>query len=278
MSERKPGVLRTVPLHVICIVVGAIIVVPVLFGVLGGFKDNGQLSTNPFGLPHPWVSDNYTDILTSTGFWRPLFNSILIAVASTVLVVLASAMAAFIFARYAFRGRELLFTVFTAGLMFPFAVAILPLYVLLRQFGLLDNPLGVILPQVAFGLPVTIIVLRAFFRTIPAEVEEAAILDGCSPFGFFWRILLPMARPALATVSVFAIVASWNNFMLPLVVFNDPKWWTLPLGVTQFQGQYAADTARILAYVVLAMVPALAFYAVAERQLIGGLATGALKG
>src|SRR6185503_4174487 len=93
------------------------------------------------------------------------------------------------------------------------------------------NPLGVILPQVAFGLPVTIIILRSFFRTIPAEVEEAAILDGCTPVGFFWRILLPMARPALATVSVLAVVASWNNFLLPLVVFNDEAWWTLPLGV-----------------------------------------------
>jgi raffinose/stachyose/melibiose transport system permease protein len=274
----EPGLARTLPLHLICVVVGAVIVVPVLFGVLGGFKDNGQLSTNPFGLPAPWITENYTEILGSTGFWRPLFNSLLIAVASTVLVVLASAMAAFIFARYAFRGRELLFTVFTIGLMFPFAVAILPLYILLRQFGLLDNPLGVILPQVAFGLPVTIIILRAFFRTIPAEVEEAAILDGCSPFGFFWRILLPMARPALATVSVLAVVASWNNFMLPLVVFNDPSAWTLPLGVQQFQGQYAADTARILAYVVLAMVPSLAFYAVAERHLIGGLTSGATKG
>jgi raffinose/stachyose/melibiose transport system permease protein len=268
----------TPPLHAISIVVGLAIVVPVLFGVLGGFKDNGQLSTNPFGLPSPWVTDNYTDILGSSGFWRPLANSILIAVATTVLVVMASAMAAFVFARYAFRGRELLFTLFTIGLMFPFAVAILPLYILLRQLELLDNPLGVILPQVAFGLPVTIIILRGFFRTIPAEVEEAAILDGCTPLGFFWRILLPMARPALATVSVLAIVASWNNFMLPLVVFNDPDWWTLPLGVTQFQGQYAADTARILAYVVLAMVPALAFYAVAERQLIGGLTSGATKG
>lgn len=268
----------TPPLHVICILVGAVIVVPVLFGVLGGFKDNGQLSTNPFGLPAPWVFDNYTDILGSTGFWRPLANSIIIAVTTTFLVVAASAMAAFVFARYAFRGRELLFTFFTIGLMFPFAVAILPLYILLRQLELLDNPLGVILPQVAFGLPVTIIILRGFFRNIPAEIEEAAILDGCTPFGFFWRILLPMARPALATVSVLAIVASWNNFMLPLVVFNDPDWWTLPLGVTQFQGQYAADTARILAYVVLAMVPALAFYAVAERQLIGGLTAGATKG
>jgi raffinose/stachyose/melibiose transport system permease protein len=278
MSARDGSTLRAVVLHAICIVVGLTIVVPVAFGVLGGFKDNGQLSTTPFDLPHPWVTENYTDILGSLGFWRPLGNSILIAGATTLLVVLASAMAAFVFARYAFRGRELLFTLFTIGLMFPFAVAILPLYILLRELNLLDSPLGVILPQVAFGLPVTIIILRGFFRTIPPDVEEAATLDGCSPFGFFWRILLPMARPALATVSVLAVVASWNSFMLPLVVFSDPAYWTLPLGVNQFRGQYAADTARILAYVVLAMVPALVLYVLAERQLVSGLTSGATKG
>ncbi|BCB90443.1 carbohydrate ABC transporter permease [Phytohabitans suffuscus] len=265
-------------LHLVAIVVGAVIIVPVAFGVLGGFKDNGQLSTDPFGLPDPWVPENYTSILGSSAFWRPMFNSALIAAATVVLLVLVASMAAYIFARFNFRGRELLYTLFAAGLMFPFAVAILPLFVLLRELSLLNSPLGVILPQVAFGLPMTIIILRAFFRTIPGEVEEAAILDGCTPFGFYWRILLPMARPALATVSVLAIVTSWNNFMLPLVVFTDPSWWTLPVGVQQFQGQYASDTARILAYVVLAMLPALAFYSVAERQLVGGLASGATKG
>ncbi|MGW1061594.1 carbohydrate ABC transporter permease [Micromonospora rubida] len=268
---------RRLVLHLVCIAVGVLIVVPVWFGVLGGFKDNGQLSTNPLGWPDPWVTGNYTGILTSGVFWRQLGNSVLIAVASTVVVVGAAAMASFVFARFAFRGRELLFTLFAVGLMFPFAVAILPLFVLLRGLGLLDNPLGVILPQAAFGLPVTIIILRQFFRTIPGEVEEAAILDGCTPFGFFWRILLPMARPALATVSVLAVVTSWNNFMLPLVVFTDQSWWTLPVGVQAFQGQYADDTARVLAYVVLSMLPALGFYAVAERQLIGGLA-GSVKG
>jgi raffinose/stachyose/melibiose transport system permease protein len=271
-------VARRLTFHAVAIVIGAFIVVPIVFGMLGGFKDNGQLSTNPFGLPDPWVPANYPDVLASSTFWRQVANSTLIAVATTVLVVGVSALAAFVFARYAFRGRELLFTVFAIGLMFPFAVAILPLFILLRTLGLLDNPLGVILPQAAFGLPVTIIILRGFFRSIPGEIEESATLDGCTPFGFFWRILLPMARPALATVSVLAIVASWNNFMLPLVVFNDPSWWTLPLGVQQFQTQYSSDTARILAYVVIAMVPSLAFYAVAERHLIGGLTAGATKG
>ncbi|MFI6064199.1 carbohydrate ABC transporter permease [Micromonospora sp. NPDC051227] len=268
---------RSLVLHLVCVVVGALIVVPVWFGVLGGFKDNGQLSTNPLGWPDPWVPSNYTDILASEVFWRQLGNSLLVAVSSTFIVVAAAAMAAFVFARYAFRGREFLVTLFAIGLMFPFAVAILPLFVLLRGMGLLDNPLGVILPQAAFGLPITIIILRQFFRTIPAEVEEAAVLDGCGSFGFFWRVLLPMARPALATVSVLAAVTSWNNFMLPLVVFTDQSWWTLPVGVQAFQGQYTAETARVLAYVVLSMVPALGFYAVAERQLIGGL-TGSVKG
>jgi raffinose/stachyose/melibiose transport system permease protein len=268
---------RRAVLHVVSIAIGALIVVPVGFGVLGGFKDNGQLSTNPLGWPDPWQPGNYTGILADPVFWRQLANSTLIALATVAVVVGASAMAAFVFARFAFRGREFLFTLFAVGLMFPFAVAILPLFILLRSMDLLDNPLGVILPQAAFGLPTTIIILRQFFRTIPAEVEEAATLDGCTPFGFFWRVLLPMARPALATVSVLAIVASWNNFFLPLVVFTDQSWWTLPVGVQAFQGQYADDTAKVLAYVVLSMIPALGFYAVAERQLIGGLA-GSIKG
>lgn len=273
-----PRLLRGGVLHVVSITVGLAVVVPIVFGILGGFKDNGQLFTNPFGLPEPWLPGNYLDTLGAGAFWQQATNSLVIAIASTVLVVGIGAMAAFIFARYAFPGREMLFTFFAIGLMFPFAVAILPLFVLLRELNLLDNPLGVILPQAAFGLPITIVILRSFFRGIPAEVEESAVLDGCGPFRFFWRILLPMSRPALGTVSVLAVVGSWNNFLLPLIVFNDSQWWTLPLGVQQFQSQYSADTARILAYVTLAMLPSLFFYALAERQLISGLTSGIGKG
>jgi raffinose/stachyose/melibiose transport system permease protein len=270
--------LRSTPLYVLVWLIGIVMVTPLLYAVVSGFKSTDQLSRNAFGLPSPWVVSHYTDILASSSFWRMLGSSTLIAVGTTLLTVGTAALAAFALARFAFRGRELLFTLFTVGLMFPFAVAILPLFVLLRTFGLLDNPWGVILPQAAFGLPMTLVILRGFFREIPGELEEAATLDGCSPFGFFLRILLPMARPALGTVSVLAVVGSWNNFLLPLLVFSEPGWWTIPVGVQQFQGQYAADIARVFAYLVLAMIPALGFYAVAERQLIGGITAGATKG
>jgi len=277
--RRRPAARRvkSVVLHTLSIATAAIILVPVFYGVLGGFKDNGQLANNPLGLPSPWVPGNYGELLISGDYWRQVANSTLIALGTVLLVVGAGAGAAFVFARFAFRGREAFFTLFAAGLMFPFAVAILPLFILLRTFDLLDNPLGVILPQAAFQLPLTIIILRSFFRTIPGEVEESATLDGCGPWGFFWRILLPMARPALATVSVLAIVMSWNNFFLPLVIFNDQTWWTLPVGVQQFQGQYSIDTARVLAFVSLSMIPALIFFSIFERRIISGL-TGAVKG
>ncbi|MFB4296517.1 carbohydrate ABC transporter permease [Actinomadura sp. NTSP31] len=274
----RAAAVRGLSRHVLVWVLGSFVVVPLLYAVVSGFKTTGDLTTDPIGLPHPWKVSNYTGILTSGTFWHQIGNSVLIAVATTLITVAAAALAAFAFARYAFRGREFFFTLFAAGLMFPPAVAVLPLFVLLRSFGLLDNPLGVILPQAAFALPMTLIILRSFFRTIPGELEEAAVIDGCSRFGFFWRILLPMARPALGTVSVLAIVTSWNNFLLPLLVLGTPKWQTIPVGIQQFQGQYATNYALVIAYIVLAMVPAIAFYSVAERQLIGGLTAGATKG
>jgi raffinose/stachyose/melibiose transport system permease protein len=260
------------------LLVAAVIVVPIVYAVLGGFKDPAQLANDAIGLPNPWVTANYTDTLTSPSFWRQLANSTIIAAVSTVLVVLFAALAAFIFARRVFPGREVLYTLFTLGLLFPAAVAILPLFILVRDLGLLDNPLGIALPEAAFGLPLTIVILRPFFRSIPNELEDAASIDGCGSFGFFWRILLPLSRPVLATVGVLAIVASWNQVLLPLVMLSDESNWTLPLGVTNFSTQYTTDTARILAYTTLALIPALVFYLFAERQLVGGLTQGSVKG
>ena len=164
------------------------------------------------------------------------------------------------------------------GLLFPSAVAILPLYILVRELGLSGNFLGVALPQAAFALPLTIVILRPFFRNIPAELEDAARIDGCGTFGFFWRILLPLSRPALATVSVLAIVTTWNAFFLPLVILNGAEQWTLPLGVMNFSTEYSSDKARVMAYTVVTIIPAIIFYAFAERHIVSGLTSGSVKG
>ncbi|HEY8547129.1 MAG TPA: carbohydrate ABC transporter permease [Acidimicrobiales bacterium] len=265
-------------IYAIAIGVGLLVVVPVAYAVLGGFRTTGQIADRPVGLPDPWVFDNYREILASDTFWQQLRNSVVVAAITMGVVVPGGSLAAFALARLSFRGREAVYTLFTLGLLFPLTVAILPLFITLRSVDLLNSPLGVALPQAAFALPMSIIVLRPFFRAIPVELEEAAAIDGCGPFGFFWRIALPMSRPVLATVSVLVIVASWNAFVLPLVVLNDPKMWTLPLGVTNFSTQYSSDTARVLAFTSLSMVPALVFYVIAERQIVSGLASGALKG
>ena len=258
------------------------ILVPILYALLGGFKTTGQLAANPGQLiPNPWVLDNFQDVLFGDfagTFWREFANSLIVAVVAVAVTVAFASMAAFVFARFAFRGRETLFTLFVFGLLFPTAVAILPLFVLIRQVGLTGNLLGVALPQAAFALPLTIVILRPFFRAIPAELEDAARIDGCSSFGFFWRVLLPLARPALATVSVLALVGTWNAFLLPLIVLNGAEQWTLPLGVMNFATEYSSDQAKVLAFTVVSLIPAIAFYAVAERQLVGGLTAGAVKG
>ena len=270
--------MKRIALYGFALVVALAILVPVLYAVLGGFRDTGQLAESPVGLPDPWVWGNYGEILGSSTFWRQVWNSTLIAVVSTLLTVPLAALAAFVFARFAFPGRELLYTIFTLGLLFPIAVAILPIFIMVRNLGLLDNPLGVALPQAAFGLPLTIVILRPFFASFPNELQDAAAIDGCGPFRFFWQILLPLSRPVLATVSVLALVGSWNAFLLPLVVLTEADKWTLPLGVTNYSTQYTADIARILAFTTLSIVPALVFYAFAERHLVRGLTSGAVKG
>ncbi len=263
--------------YLAAVVVVGVTVVPLLFVVFGGFRTNAQINADPAGLPHPWVGGNYLDILTTPAFWEYLRNSAVIAVIATGLAVVLGSMAGFALSRYTFRGREGLYTLFTVGLLFPIGVASLPLYLLLRDIGLLENPLGVAIPEAAFSLPVTIVILRPFMSAVPDEIEDAAVLDGATRLGFFWRVLLPLSMPALATVAVLAFVTSWNQYLLPLLVFEDSSHFTLPLGVASFQSQYSQDTARTLAFTALSMVPALGFFLVAERRIVGGL-TGAVKG
>lgn len=267
--------------YLVALIAVLISVVPVAYVWIGGFRRTADINANPAGWPDPWTLDSYLRVLGSSRFWGSVFSSSVVGIGTTVGVVLLGVMAAFVIARYDFRGRGALYSLFAAGLMFPLTVAALPLTILLRDIGLQGSFLGVIIPQVAFALPTTVIILVPFLRAIPAELEEAAAIDGTSRIGFFWRIMLPLSVPGLVTVGVLAFVGSWNAYLLPLLVMAaggmPQDLWTLPLGVQQFSTQYSADTGAVLAYTSLAMLPALAFFLFAEKRIVGGL-TGAVKG
>jgi len=255
----------------------SICVAPVLYIVLGGFRTNAQITTSPAGLPHPWVVSNYTGVLKSVTFWGEFANSTIVALASTVGIVILGLMVSFVIARYDFKLKGAMYSLFAAGLMFPLVIAITPLYIVVKDLGLVDNLFGVIVPQIAFGLPTTVIILVPFLRAIPNEIEEAAAIDGASRLGFFFRMVIPLSLPGVVTVGILAFIGSWNNYVLPLYILNSQANFTLPLGVQAFSSQYSTDTAKVLAFTSLSMIPALAFFSLFERRIVGGL-TGAVKG
>jgi raffinose/stachyose/melibiose transport system permease protein len=250
---------------------------PIIYIILGGFRSNSQITADPAAMPDPWVFTNYLDVLTGGIFWQFAFNSLIVGVATTAGVIVMGLGASYVLARYRFRGRGALYALFAAGLMFPITVAITPLYIVVRDIGLINSLAGVILPQIAFGLPTTIIILVPFLRAIPDEIQEAAFIDGCSRLGFFWRMVLPLAVPGVITVGILTFIGSWNSYLLPLFLLNDSANFTLPLGVQAFSSQYSVDTAKVLAFTSLSMIPALAFFSLFERRIVGGL-QGAVKG
>lgn len=263
--------------YLVALVLLVVTVVPLLYVYLDGARTSAQLNSDPVGLPNPWTGANYAQILSTAPFWQYLLNSLLIAVVATGLAVILGSMAAFALSRYVFRGREVVFTLFVSGLLFPLGVAALPLYLLLLKLHMLDNQFGVAIPEAAFQLPITIFILRPFMRAIPGELEDAAYVDGASRLRFFVQILVPLAKPALATVSLLAFVFSWIQYLLPLLVFTTGSHFPLPLGVATYQSQYSQNTAAIMAFTALSAIPALGVFVFGERYLVAG-AAGAVKG
>jgi len=256
-----------------------VIMSPVLTAVLGSLRTTGEFISKPFGFPEgEWQWQHYTDILQAPTFWQAMSNSALITLGVVTLNVSLASMLAFAFTRLRFKGRNLIFNILSFGLLFPLTVAILPIFIQIRQLGLIDSLWGVITPLVAFGLPGSTIILRSFFIAIPTELEDASYIDGCTTFGFFRHVLMPMARPALAAVAVIQVIGAWNEYFLPLLVLNEDGLWPLPLGIMQFQGQFGTDWSRVMAYVTLLIIPAVIFYVFTEKYIVTGLTGGELKG
>lgn len=269
-----PPILRYTPLLLVALVV----LVPMLVTVLGGFKSLGELRVNPFGLPSDWEWKNYWDILSGGRYWQLMGNSLIIASLTVVLTLIVSSMAAYVFVQVRFFGSDFLLNYILLGLMFPAATAILPLFIKIRDLGMLDTYWGVVLPQVAFGLATSILLFRNYFKQLPNELFEAALIDGCGYFRFFWHIILPLSKPILATVGVIVFVASWNAYLLPLVVFNRDTLYTWPLGIMAYQGEYSTDWNLVLSFIALTILPAVIIFFSAQKHIVAGLTSGSVKG
>lgn len=271
---RRPG---NVLVYLVALLVVGLSLGPVLYAVLGGFRSNAQLAESPAALPDPWVWSNYLGVVNDARFWTYALNSTAIALMTTAIVVIFGLMAAYPLSRYRFRFREPLFMIFVAGLLFPATVAVIPLFIIISKDLQMSNTWwGIALPQAAFALPMTIVILRPFLQAIPAEIEEAAMIDGASRLQVFRRIMLPLSGPGLVTVGVLAFVGSWNAYLLPLLLLQGDMR-TLPLGVADYSSEHSADTAGVFAFTTFAMIPALVFFLTMQRRIVGGL-QGAVKG
>ena len=276
-TGRRPGGLSAIVTFAALVVLAGAVLFPVLATALNGFKDLSELRTNPFGLPHVWMWSNYWDILTGYRYWQVLGNSLLIALFTVALTLIVSSMAAFAFAHLRFFGDKFLLAYIQLGLLFPLATAIVPLFIKIRDLGLLDSYWGIILPQVAFSLAMSVLLIRNAFKQLPSELLDAAMMDGCGYFRYFFYVTLPLSGPILSTVAVIAFVGSWNGYLLPLIVLNSESRYPWTLGLMAYQGQYMTSWQLVLAFITLTILPAIIMFLMAQRYIVAGLTAGAVK-
>ena len=276
-SGRRPGGLAAIVTFGALVVLAGLVLFPVLATALNGFKDLSELRTNPFGLPHVWMWSNYWSILTGARYWQVLGNSLFIALFTVALTLIVSSMAAFTFAHLRFFGDKFLLSYIQLGLLFPVATAIVPLFIKIRDLGLLDSYWGIILPQVAFSLAMSVLLIRNAFKQLPSELLDAAMMDGCGYFRYFIYVTLPLSGPILSTVAVISFVGSWNGYLLPLIVLNSELRYPWTLGLMAYQGQYMTSWQLVLAFITLTILPAIIMFLMAQRYIVAGLTAGAIK-
>lgn len=246
--------------------------------IITSFKSTREIFFDPFGLPKMWSLDTFTQVWQKAHFNTYFVNSIVVTLASTALVLICSSLAAYGLSRYRFKLNGFFYIYFLAGIMIPIRLGILPLFLLMRNLRLLNTHWSLILTYAASGMPMSVFLLTGFFKTIPKDLEYSARIDGCSDIQIFYKIMLPLIRPGLATVTIVNFVPWWNDFFFPLLFIQSDKLKTIPLGMTIFFGQYMTDWGLLFAGMVIASIPLLALYLAMSRQFISGLTAGALKG
>jgi multiple sugar transport system permease protein len=255
-----------------------LLIVPFAFMIATSFKQNALvLEIPPQLVPHHPTTSNYSQAWTSNKFGRYFLNSLLVAIATTFFSVWLSSMMAYAFARFSFPGRRILFGLLLIGLMVPTMMLLIPQFILAKNLGMLDSLTGLVFFYTGGTLALNTFLLRSFFQDIPRELEEAMVVDGAGPWKRYLKLVLPLSRPALATVAIFSFLASWDEFVWALTVINDPNKRTLPIAISLFQGEHSTSWGLVFAASTIAVVPVLLAFAIFQRQFVSGLTTGALK-
>jgi len=265
--------------HVLLVIWSIVVIVPFLWVFLSSFKTTKEILSSPFSLPAHWQFDNYVHAWTDAGIGRFFLNTVIVVGFALVIVMLLGAMCAYVLARFDFPGNRVIYYAMLAGLTFPVFLAIVPLFFILRNSGLLNTLPGLILTYVAFALPFTVFFLYSFFKSLPEDVYEAALIDGAGDWRAFFQVMLPMARPGLASVAIFNFLGLWNQFLLPVALNTDQSRYVLTQGMASFASQagYAVDFGALFAGVVMTVVPVLVVYVIFQRTLEGSVSSGTFR-
>lgn len=264
--------------HVILIAVSLTCLFPVFWMLSSSLKTQEQIFAKITLLPETWNWSNYITAFVKADFGQYFLNSVFYTVVGVFFVVLISSLAAYAFARLEFFGKHVFFYILIATLLIPIPGVFVPLYLLLKSLGLLDSRLGLLLCYVSNGLAFAIFLLKGFFDDLPKEIEEAALIDGCSRLGIYWRIALPLAKPALATIVIMNSLTIWNEFLLALVVLQDKAKMPIQRGLMVFQGTFITDYPLLMAGLTIATIPIVIVYLLMQKHIVKGIAAGAIKG
>lgn len=276
-SKRKIQIKK--PLIYVALSVFALVnAYPILWMIINSFKSEQEFAVNQFGLPRVFVFENYINAWQSANLGTLFTNSIFICLTATILTVFLGSIASYFLSRFSFKMNKIVYIFFIFGMLIPIHSTLVPMFILMRNFGLLNSPITLLFPYIAFHLPITIFILTSFMKAFPKDIEESAIMDGCGIFRTFWSIILPMSRPALATVLILNFIYNWNEFSFALVLINSPDLQTLPLGLASFAGQFTTNYGAQMAGLSMSLIPILAFYLLLEKDIVKGMTAGAVKG
>ena len=265
-------------IYIILIILAVIYVAPLLWVIMASFKNNTTLMTDPFGWPNPLNFDNYVTAWVGGGIGGYFLNSVIVVGCTLVISILINCMAAYGMARMKWKLSGAAMVFFLTGMMVPIHATLIPLYTMFSAIGFLNSYLSLIVPYVVFTFCQSIYIMRGFFGNIPKEMEEAAVIDGCSIWRAFWRIIMPISTAGIFTIGLFTFNGTWNELLVGLIFTNSKAIRTLPVGLTSFVGQYSTNYTPMFAAIVIAILPTIIVYCCFSNKIVGGLTAGAVKG